>query len=255
MGKITRRDFLRQAAIASVGVAAAVSMPSILEAAPTRRLRKIALKDNAVILFQGDSITDNGRRRNDTNANSPEAMGYGYAAHTAANLLYKYPEKSLKIYNKGISGNRVYQLRDRWEEDCFALKPDVLSILIGVNDYWHALDGAYDGTPAIYRRDYLDLIDKTMNRLPDLQLVICQPFAVLGARVVNESWYPGFYEMQDAAKEVADKYGAIYVPFQKTFDDASKKVATSYWTFDGVHSSMAGSQLMAAAWLDATGLK
>ncbi len=256
MEKISRRDFLLRAAVMGAGVAAAVSIPSIVEAAvkQPKKIKRISLKKDAVILFQGDSITDNGRDRKDMNYNSPKAMGYGYAAHTAGGILLDQAAYTPRIYNRGISGNKVFQLRDRWEKDCFELQPDVLSILIGVNDFWHAFDGKYDGTPAVYRRDYLELVDRTMNRFPDLQLVICEPYAVNNVKAVTDAWFPSFLEIRAAAKEVADTYGAIFVPFQKVFDEAAKKAPASYWTHDGVHSSLAGSQLMAAAWLKATGL-
>lgn len=257
MEKISRRDFLLRAAAVSAGAMATASIPSIVNAAVKphgRSGKKIRLEKESVILFQGDSITDNGRDRNDADYNSPKAMGFGYAAHAGGQLLVSQAEYMPRIFNRGISGNKVFQLRDRWETDCFDLKPDVLSILIGVNDFWHAYRKVYDGTPEVYRRDYLDLIDKTMTRLPDLQLVICEPFAVTGVKAATDNWFPAFDEMRAAAREVAEKYNAIFVPFQTVFDIAAKVAPPSYWTHDGVHSSLAGSALMAAAWLKATGL-
>lgn len=256
MEQISRRDFLKRAAMVSAGAVAAVSIPSIVEAASKKQPKgkKMTLKDNAIILFQGDSITDSGRNFKDNQYNSPSALGFGYPLHTAADILWKYAEKSPRIYNKGVSGNKVFQLRDRWEEDCYAINPDVLSILIGVNDYWHAFNKEYDGTPEVYRRDYLELVDKTKQRLPDVQLVICEPFAINNVKAVTDAWFPEFNKIRDAALEVAQKYDAIFVPFQSVFDEACKKVSPSYWTPDGVHPSLAGSQLMTAAWLKATGL-
>lgn len=257
MEKLSRRDFLRRAAVMTASAAAAVSIPAIVEAAMGEQKSvsgKINLGNDAVILFQGDSITDNGRDRNDAGYNSPRGMGYGYAAHAAGQILVDEAALAPRIYNRGISGNKVFQLRERWEEDCFALNPDVLSVLIGVNDFWHAFEKRYDGTPEIYRRDYFDLIDRTMNRLPNLKLVICEPFAVRGVKAVTEEWFPDFLKIRAAAREVADRHGAIFVPFQSVFDEAAKAAPASYWTNDGVHSTLAGSQLMAAAWLKATGL-
>ena len=98
----------------------------------------------------------------------------------AAALLEKYASLNLKIYNKGISGNKVFQLAERWDKDCLELKPDVLSILIGVNDIWHKLNGQYNGTVEIYRKDYIALLERTKKALPDVKLIICEPFAVTG---------------------------------------------------------------------------
>ena len=103
------------------------------------------LPKGSTILFQGDSITDAGRERGAYYANDYGGMGQGYVRHIVTELLAKHPDKDLKIYNRGISGHKVYQLRDRWEDDCMMLKPDILSILIGVNDHWHTLSGRYGG--------------------------------------------------------------------------------------------------------------
>src|SRR3546814_15791106 len=101
-------------------------------------------------------------------------------------LLYKRAGKNSSVYNKGISGNKVYQVAERWEKDCFNLKPDVLSILIGVNDYWLKHNGNYDGTVNVYRYDSRALLDRTLEKLPDVQLVICEPFAVKGVKSVED---------------------------------------------------------------------
>lgn len=260
MEKITRRDFLRKAAFASAGVAAAVSIPSIVEAAfagygaPVAAPDRVTLKKDSVILFQGDSITDNGRRRNDMNPNSAPALGYGYASHAAAVTLLAQARFTPRIYNKGISGNKVFELKNRWEEDCLSLKPDVLSMLIGVNDFWHSLSFGYEGTPEVYLRDYMALMDMTKQRLPDVQLVVCEPFAINGVKAVTDEWFPTFNEYRAHAKAVAEKFNAIFIPFQSIFDEAIKRAPASYWTYDGVHPSAAGDGLMASAWIRATGL-
>ncbi len=243
----SRRNFLRNAAI---GGFAAVSMPEIIAASGGNKTEKLKLGKDYTVLFQGDSITDAGRGRNDDSFNNPNILGSGYAFLAAAGLLAKYPTQNLKIYNRGISGNKVYQLAERWDEDCLSLKPDVLSILIGVNDFWHMIDGNYKGTIEKYRNDYIALLERTKAALPGVKLIICEPFAVPGVKAVTEKWYPGFYEYQKAAKEIAEKFKAVFIPFQKIFDNAGKIVPGSYWTGDGVHPSLAGAQLMAHAWLD-----
>lgn len=245
----SRRDFLRKAA---VGGAMAFTLPEIISAsgfAPAPKKAKL-MKDN-VILFQGDSITDAGRNKEDNGYNTQRILGTGYAFLAAANLLKEYAPLSLKIYNRGISGNKVFQLAERWEKDCLELKPDVLSILIGVNDFWHKFNGQYAGTPEIYKKDYIALIERTKIALPDVKLIICEPFAVPGVKAVNEKWYPEFYEYQKAAGEIAEQFGAIFIPYQKVFDEAQKFAPGSYWTGDGVHASLPGAQLMAEAWLEA----
>src|SRR5690606_9088299 len=105
---------------------------------------KIRIQPNDTILFQGDSITDAGRDKENQSPNNNRALGSGYAFLAAAKLLHDHAAQHPVIYNRGISGNKVHQLADRWDADCIALKPDILSILIGVNDYWHTLNGNYD---------------------------------------------------------------------------------------------------------------
>ena len=138
MNLFNRRNFLRNV---SLGSMAAISIPNIVTAAATvEKSKKIGLKKEGIILFQGDSITDAGRKRDKNDPNNSAALGSGYALMAASGLLRKNADKNLKIYNKGISGNKVFQLAERWDSDCFAIKPDVLSILVGVNDYWHTLN-------------------------------------------------------------------------------------------------------------------
>lgn len=241
----SRRSFLKKAAL---GSAVAISLPEIVAATVHPEIKKIPFKPGSTILFQGDSITDAGRNRDEMAANHSGALGKGYAFLAAAELMYRHAGKDLKIYNKGISGNKVYQLADRWDKDCLELKPDVLSILIGVNDYWHKRDGNYDGTPEVYRKDLVALLERTKKSLPGVSLIICEPFAIKGTKAVDNTWFPEFTAYQSAARSIADSFGATFIPFQSLFDKAQEKAPGSYWAPDGVHPSVAGAQLMAAAW-------
>lgn len=243
----SRRSFIKKAAL---GTVAAISIPQILSASmEAKGTKKVTLGKDNIILFQGDSITDAGRNKEDNSFNNSRALGSGYSMLAAAALLEKYAELNLSIYNKGISGNKVFQLADRWDNDCLAIKPDVLSILIGVNDIWHKLNGNYDGTVEVYRNDYVALLERTKKALPDVKLIICEPFGVRNVKAVDDKWYPEFYGYQKAAREIADQFGAVFIPLQSVFDEAQKRASGVYWTGDGVHPSLAGAQLMAQAWL------
>jgi lysophospholipase L1-like esterase len=244
-----RRSFIKKAAI---GGLMAVSIPEILSAAMVAEAsKKNTLMQNNIILFQGDSITDSGRNKEDNSYNNARVLGSGYPMLTGAALMEKYASLNLKIYNKGISGNKVYQLAERWDKDCLEIKPDVLSILIGVNDIWHKLNGQYNGTVEIYRNDYIALLERTKKALPGVRLIICEPFAVRGVKAVDDKWYPEFYDYQKAAREIATQFGATFIPYQKIYDEAQKQAPGAYWTGDGVHPTLAGAQLMAQAWLAA----
>jgi hypothetical protein len=117
-----RRSFLKQISFATAGV---VAMPEFLQATVNEANpgKSIRLNKNDVIVFQGDSITDASRKREELNPNAATGFGSGYALHAAAQLLKDHPDKTLRIYNRGISGNKVYQLAERWEKDCIELKP------------------------------------------------------------------------------------------------------------------------------------
>lgn len=248
---LSRRNFIAKSA---VGAAALSSIPAIVKASipDSNKKSKLSLfEKNNTLVFQGDSITDAGRDKKNESANNAGSFGRGYAFLAASNLLNALPQYNLTIYNRGISGNKVYQLANRWHKDCMDLKPDVLSILIGVNDYWHKRNGAYDGTVEIYENDYRALLNRTKEELPHIKLVICEPFYVLKTSAVDETWVEPMKKYQASALKIAQEFDAIWVPFQKVFDEALKFAPGTYWTGDGVHPSMAGAQLMAEAWLKA----
>jgi lysophospholipase L1-like esterase len=246
--QLQRRDFLKSsvALMGAVGLESAWAKP-----ATEGKTKESIIARDQVILFQGDSITDAGRSRQTAGeANVQSALGNGYAWLAAASLLVDGPEDGLKIFNRGISGHKVFQLAERWQSDCLDLKPDVLSILIGVNDIWHMLNGKYSGTLQTYETDFAELLQRTKKALPSVKLVICEPF-VLRCGAVNEKWFPEFDGYRAAAKRVAEANQAVWVPFQTMFDDAVKFAPPEHWAKDGVHPSPAGAALMAHAWIKA----
>lgn len=249
----TRRSFLKTSG-AALGLAGVAGFPGESYAESAQAWPPAAhslVRPGDIILFQGDSITDFGRSREHAQeANSQPALGTGYAWLAAAGLLVDHPQANLKIYNRGVSGNKVFQLADRWQADCLDLKPNLLSILIGVNDLWHTLDGKYNGTVEIYERDYRALLERTRKALPKLKLVICEPF-VLRCGAVNDRWFPQFDEYRAAAARVARAYNATFIPFQAMFDQAVKYAPPERWSKDGVHPSNDGGALMAQNWLRA----
>jgi lysophospholipase L1-like esterase len=243
----SRRSFIKKVGL---GSALALGMTEVITPAmAAAKTSKITLSKDDVILFQGDSITDAGRNREETAFNNSKALGSGYAFLAGSRLLLDHADKNLRIYNKGISGNKVFQLAERWDTDCLELKPNVLSILIGVNDFWHMLNGKYDGTIDTYKKDFKALLERTKQQLPNVKLIIGEPFAVSGIKAVDEKWYPAFTQYQQAAREIAANAGAVFIPYQDIFNKAQKSAPGVYWTYDGVHPSVAGSQLMAQAWL------
>lgn len=257
--QLTRRAML----VGTAATAAAVTMPGKTQAHPHQMVLAatkpaITLKEGATVLLQGDSITDAGRKKDNLEPNNKDALGKGYASLIAYHLLTAHKDKNLKLYNRGISGHKVPDLDGRWDRDCIDLKPDVLSIMIGVNDYWHtvAFGSKYKGTIESYGEGLKALLGRTKDALPDVQLVICEPFVVRAADgSTRKDWFPEFDERRAKAKEAADSVEAVWVPFQTMFDDAvAAGTPNKHWSGDAIHVNGNGAALMAMRWLRETGL-
>lgn len=201
----------------------------------------------SIILFQGDSITDAGRSRTDD-----RGLGGGYPLLVAARLGRDHGQQ-YEVINRGISGNRVVDLYARWKIDCINLRPDILSILIGVNDVWHEL-GSQNGVEAPkYERIYNMLLEETRAALPNVHIMVLEPFVLPGA-ATKEQWEAFDKEVglrAQAARRVAEAAGAQFVPLQKAFEDACGLAPAHHWLADGVHPTPAGHQLIADIWVRA----
>lgn len=196
------------------------------------------------ILFQGDSITDCGRLRDDLDSSSPEALGGGYVRVISSKL----EGAGHKILNRGISGNRVVDLYARWKPDALHLKPDVLSILIGVNDTWHEFNYGNGVEVDRYAAIYRMLLEWTKAVLPDVQLVLCAPF-VLPCGHVTPDWRKEIDQRRAVVEALASDFGAVHVPLQDAFDAALADLPAESWAADGVHPTPAGHELLADCWL------
>ncbi len=249
---VSRREFVATAG--ALGAAAALgALPGRPGAGAAERGNPEDARAPArgtVLLFQGDSITDCGRDRSVAEANRAEGFGTGYPLLLAARLLSEHPRAGLKIFNRGVSGNTVPDLAARWEADALALAPDVVSVLIGVNDYWHTLDGSYHGTAADYETQYDALLARTRLALPDVRLVVLEPFALRAVGgAVSGAWFPAFDARRAAAARVARRAKATFVPLQAMFDRLARTAAPGYWAADGVHPTVAGHGAIAREWL------
>jgi len=213
----------------------------------TPRWRVSRSPKGTVVLFQGDSITDCGRNRGSAEANSTGALGTGYPLLVTSAVLAARPNRELRFYNRGISGNKVPDLQQRWTTDALDLQPDVLSILIGVNDFWHKLDNRYAGTVQDYEQQYAALLDQTRRALPRVHLIVLEPF-VLRCGAVTERWFPEFDQRRAAAARVAKQERATFVPLQAVFNQRTHTSPPEYWAADGVHPTPAGHALIADQW-------
>lgn len=202
----------------------------------------MGFKENDVILFQGDSITDWGRNYQDG-----ASLGVGYPLIVASRLGYLYPEKKLTFLNRGISGNRVKDLQNRWDEDCLDLKPNWVSIFIGINDTWRRFDEGEETTAEQYEAAYRNILERTTAKL-DARLVMMEPF-VLPVPEDRKQWRGDLDPKITVVRDLAREFGALLVPLDGLFAAASVKAEPSYWAPDGVHPSPAGHGLIADAWI------
>ncbi len=247
---LTRRDLLHASLAAGAFGALGAGLSAKSSAAESAQA---TLEPASVILFQGDSITDAGRNRGATSANNASALGNGYPFLLACDLLRDHATAKLRVYNRGVSGNKVPDLQARWQKDCLDLKPAVLSILVGVNDIWHKLNGQYKGTVEDYETGYRQLLKETQDKMPATRIVICEPFA-LRCGAINDKWFPEFDERRAVAAKLAKELKLTFVPFQSMFDKAIQQAPPAYWAGDGVHPSLAGHALMSKTWREVTGL-
>lgn len=201
-----------------------------------------------LILFQGDSVTDSGRSRE-----VGGSLGNGYARFIEATLGFEEPGKYTFI-NRGIDGSRVTDIYARIKSDIINIKPDVLSILIGVNDVWHEFSESPNGVETEkYFKIYDMLIAETKEALPNVKIMILEPFSLKG-RATEENWEAFSAEVKAKglmARKIAEKYNLPFVKLQDGFNELCKRQEASYWLFDGVHPTAKGHEFIKNEWLKA----
>lgn len=200
------------------------------------------------MLFQGDSITDgNWGRDYDLN----HIHGHGYVYLIAAELGFELAETRPQFINRGISGNRTSDLYSRWNEDVISLQPDLISILVGVNDASQIISGAPGGATDRFEKAYRCLLEETKEVLPECGVVLCEPFVLKTGKTVEhwKQWRQRLDEYSQVVTKLANDYETLFVPLQNSFDTAAKRIDTDYWIWDGIHPTTAGHRLIAREWL------
>lgn len=204
---------------------------------------------HSVILFQGNSITDAGRERSAAGPNSAAGLGQGYAGMLARELLDRRAEDRLQIYNRGISGDRILDLKKRWERDTLRLVPDVLSILIGVNDLWYGMSWTSGQVLKHFQDIYRELLQLTRERLPQTDLILGEPFLLAPEGIGGQLVEP-LSRMQQAVQKLANEFDAHHVPFQTALDEAAADMPPGDLLSDGVHPTERGHHVLAECWLN-----
>lgn len=205
-----------------------------------------------LVLFQGDSITDAGR-----SYEREDIRGRGYATMVSGELGLRYPEE-YEFINRGISGNRIVDVYARIKKDIINLKPDYMSLLIGVNDVWHEFNPAHNGVATDkFEKIYSMLIEEIKEALPDIKLIILEPFVLKGTATTANEEFPDLYPLfradvldkAAAAKRIAEKYNLPFIPLQDKFDALYNPENPDYWLIDGVHPNAAGHALITREWV------
>lgn len=199
-----------------------------------------------VIVFQGDSITDAARIRQD-----PYNMGQGYPTRVAGQMGLANPG-TYQFYNRGVSGDRIVDIYARMKYDIINLKPDYLSILVGVNDVWHERDSANGVSAPKFKKVYGMLLEELKEALPDLKIMLLEPFVCPGEATEDRyDWFRQEVALRaQAVKELAQEHGLVFVPLQDDLNALIAQAPEAYWLRDGVHPSIYFHQYMANKWME-----
>ncbi len=208
------------------------------------------IKENSTILFQGDSITDAGRTYDIQieGCVTPCELGTGYPSKVKQFLDTFFKEKNITVLNRGISGNRTIDLKNRWDEDCIDLKPDYLSILIGVNDTWRRYDRNDITSVEEYEANFRCILKRAKDEL-NCEIVILEPF-IIPTDSSKDCWYEDLVWKIQVARKLAREFNATFIPLDGAFASKCVEMEPSYWSLDGVHPTDAGHSFIARLWLD-----
>lgn len=206
------------------------------------------LRKNEVVLFQGDSITDGNRGRNE---DPNHLLGHGYQYIIGAKMLLDNIDNNIKVYNRGVSGNRIADLYGRWLEDTISLKPTLLSVLIGINDGLFGFYSKTGSSPERFERIYHMLLDEALERCNDMRIVIMEPFCGknFAGDDIRESVCGYIRSIQPVCRRVAEEYDAVYVPLQDIFDRYFESYDHRDFIWDGVHPTIMGQEIIARQWI------
>jgi len=207
--------------------------------------KKIEIQAHQTILFTGDSITDCCRREAGV---SP--LGNGYVSFIAAELLERYSQLNLNIINTGINGNTTRDLLARWQPDCIDRKPDILSILIGINDLWRNYDPSKLADAVSvkkYKTNYREMLTRVREAL-DCQLILIAPF--MFCTDTNDEMFKVLPSYIDVVRKLADEFNAILVPLQQMLDKDLQEIPPEKWSDDMVHPETWAHEWIAKKWLN-----
>ena len=197
------------------------------------------------ILFQGDSVTDAGRDRSD-----PHDMGNGYPRYASAMIQDSFPDTEFEFINLGISGNRTEHLVERLDADFIEIQPDIVSILIGVNDVWHHYAFEYvETTDEQFEANYRKVLDNLKSRT-NARILLIQPFLLETADPAKQELSEELARKKAIVKRLADEYADAYLPLDEVLHSMTEE-EPAYYAADGVHPTPDGACCIGEAYLGA----
>lgn len=240
----SRRDFIKLMSVAGIaitGLPIACSNAKSVLAKPK--------EENLVFLFQGDSIIDGNRGRNE---DPNHILGHGYCFSVCSRIGTDFPQYGFKFINRGISGNTISDLEKRWQADTLELKPDVLSLLIGINDVNALIEGKQDALDVkMFESTYRKLLTSVVQQKPNILIVLGLPFFFASGWRKDQyaKWHPLTIERAAVIRKIAADFNAVLIDYPKVFEDAQQLAPIDYWIWDGIHPTVFGHELMAREWI------
>ena len=220
-----------------------------LSSIPGYEYRRPSFPEGSRLVFIGDSITDMKWGRNEKDRN--HYLGHSFVYLIASRLGVEMPDARLEFFNRGKSGNKVADLKARWKKDAIDMKPDVLTVLIGVNDVSQSRGKGVD--LGQWEADYREILGLSRKANPGLRLILLEPFVLrvgrLKSRETWDYWRGNIDRQREIVARLAKDFDAVHVRTQEVFDRAAETAPPGHWIWDGVHPLPQGHELIARNWL------
>jgi acyl-CoA thioesterase I len=214
--------------------------------------QSLELKSGRTILFIGDSITDAGRGQR-----AYRPFGFGYVHFIAYDLLARFPGLNLNIINTGISGDTILDLQRRWKADCLAHKPDILSVLIGINDVWSRYSDIWPGAESVeddvsyFESTYRSLLSQAREKC-NCQIILMHPF--MFCQDLENRVFAALGKYIEVVEKMTQEFSAVLVPLQTLINKEIAQISPERWSEDSVHPYTWSHAWISQRWFEATGL-
>jgi len=236
----SRKDFIKTSGLASLSAFSGIS--AFQKKSPSWP----SLKSSVV--FFGDSITD-GMHTSDNNASTN--LGNGFPSLVAGWVGYHFPESQTKFINRGVAASRITDMQLRWNEEALKLSPSIISVLGGINDVSATVENKYPETYEKFENALHTMLGEAVSHISKPKVIICEPFLLDGFLVHDQldAWKNELQKRREIMKKVISRFDVLFLPLQEKFDKALLKAPASHWSWDGIHPTPAGHQLISEEWI------